>query len=126
MKQMLTMQQRTVLSLIPRGAETKMLISDIAKITQLSSREVSKVISELRSKFLVPIVASRAPHDAGVFVARTEEERSMGLISYAEQLNSMSMNYQVLSKCHLDDWEKSINVDLIDFSNNDDTSSNAG
>lgn len=120
------MNYRSVLAAVPVGADEKVPISSIAKLTNLSYRQVSEIIFNLRVQYSVPIVSSRSIKDGGVFIAVNEEQRKIGLAAYSRQINSMSKSYEILSKCDLNSWRGLMRHNLISFNDNEVADNSAG
>ena len=105
----LTIIEKGVLDLIPRGPETKVSINYISRMTSLDERSIYEVVNRLRSKG-VPVCAKRngSEKDRGYYIARTIEERDEGLAAYKSQIVDMQkMVYQVES-VDLDSGEKEL------------------
>ena len=105
----LTIIEKGVLDLIPRGPETKVSINYISRMTSLDERSIYEVVNRLRRK-CVPVCAKRngSEKDRGYYIARTIEERDEGLAAYKSQIVDMQkMVYQVES-VDLDSWEKEL------------------
>lgn len=105
----LTIIEKGVLDLIPRGSETKVSINYISRMTSLDERSIYEVVNRLRSKG-VPVCAKRngSEKDRGYYIAKTIEERDEGLAAYKSQIVDMQkMVYQV-ENVDLDSWEKEL------------------
>ncbi len=64
-----------VLRQIPRGIEKPVTVAEISRITGISVRSVHSIISELVTRYGVPIGGVRADGRHGVFIATNEAER---------------------------------------------------
>ncbi|MFZ4866683.1 hypothetical protein [Enterococcus casseliflavus] len=100
----LTIIERSVLELIPRGFERKIKVPDICSIIDLEERDVKTVIQMLRSKG-VPIVSVRG-YEGGMFIAITEEERQIGLRAFRSQFKSMEKTIRSIENADLFNWSK--------------------
>lgn len=102
----LTIIEKGVLDLIPRGSQTKASINYISRMTSLDKRSIYEVVNRLRSKG-IPVCAKRngIEKDRGYYIAKTDEERDEGLAAYKSQIVDMQkMVYQV-ENADLECWE---------------------
>lgn len=102
----LTIIERKVLELIPRGTESKAKTAYISNIIGLSVREVNAVVYSLRRKG-VPVLAKRG-FDSGLYIAMNQEELATGLMAFKSQQNSMAETIELLEKANVNDWHKYI------------------
>lgn len=100
----LTIIERAVVELIPRGRERRTTTREIGKLVDLDSREVFAVIQQARRKG-VPIVASRRDN-GGLFIATNEEERSEGLRPLEAQYESTRETIENIRGADLNNWQK--------------------
>jgi len=103
----LSVIEKGVLDLIPRGSETKVSINYISRMTSLDERSIYEVINRLRSKG-VPVCAKRNGYkqDRGYYIAKTVEERDEGLAAYKSQIVDMQKLVHQVENVDLDSWEK--------------------
>ena len=106
-KHKLTTIQRRILRQIPEGIERPVKIADIARITRIKERTVNSVIRQLTAKG-IPIVSFRIGENKGVFIATTEYERALGLVSYEHQKNEMERRINDVRQADLKHWKKYI------------------
>ena len=104
--QELTIIEKSVLELIPRGSERKVKVTELSKLIDLNEREVKAVIESLRTKG-IPIVSVRGA-EGGLFVAITEEEREIGLRAFRNQQQSMERTISYIEQADLANWQKQV------------------
>ncbi|MDU5511620.1 hypothetical protein [Enterococcus gilvus] len=106
----LTIIEKGVLDLIPRGSEIKVSINYISRMTSLDERSIYEVVNRLRSKG-VPVCAKRngPEKDRGYYIAKTIEERDEGLAAYKSQIVDMQKMVYEVENVDLDTWEKELN-----------------
>lgn len=103
----LTVIESKVLSLIPRGSERKTSLTEIEKLIDLDIRSIQATIHSLIRKG-VPVVAVRSLTDGGLFIAKTDEERELGLKSLESQALDMQRRAQLVRQADLDNWDQNI------------------
>lgn len=96
-----------VLKLIP-SSEKRITTREISKLLRISERQVFSSTERLK-KAGVPIVSERIGNK-GMFIARTEEERQIGLTSFRSQIRAMEERLKQVENARLETW----NYDLKD------------
>lgn len=96
-----------VLKLIP-SSEKRITTREISKLLRISERQVFSSTERLK-KAGVPIVSERIGNK-GIFIARTEEERQIGLTSFRSQIRAMEERLKQVENARLETW----NYDLKD------------
>lgn len=96
-----------VLKLIP-SSEKRITTREISKLLRISERQVFSSTERLK-KAGVPIVSERIGNK-GMFIARTEEERQIGLTSFKNQIRAMEERLKQVENARLETW----NYDLKD------------
>lgn len=96
-----------VLKLIP-SSEKRITTREISKLLRISERQVFSCTERLK-KAGVPIVSERIGNK-GMFIARTEEERQIGLTSFRSQIRAMEERLKQVENARLETW----NYDLKD------------
>lgn len=103
----LSIIESEVLSLIPRGAERKISLTEIGKSIDLDVRSIQATINSLIKKG-VPCVAVRSLINGGLFIAETDEERERGLKSLERQALDMQRRAELVRQADLVNWHKNI------------------
>lgn len=101
----LTAREAEVIRLIPRGAERKIAMKDLASLAGMDTRAVQDIISSAKKKG-VPIISSRKAKDHGYYIAETEAERRNGLVNLKHQANEILAGIDGITSADLDNWEK--------------------
>ena len=101
----LTAREAEVIRLIPRGAERKIAMKDLASLAGMNTRAVQDIISSAKKKG-VPIISSRKAKDHGYYIAETEAERRNGLVNLKHQANEILAGIDGITSADLDNWEK--------------------
>lgn len=96
-----------VLKLIP-SSEKRITTGEISKLLGISVRQVFSSTERLK-KAGVPIVSERIGNK-GMFIARTEKERQIGLTSFKSQIRAMEERLKQVKNAKLETW----NYDLKD------------
>lgn len=99
----LTNNDIRVLRLLKTGADHKITRRQLEEKTKLSTRNLFDSIEVLRSQG-IPIMASRKPHDAGYYIAKTEAEKKQGIAQYKQQLATEQHNLELLEKANVDNY----------------------
>lgn len=105
--QELTIIEQAVLDLIPRGGAIKRSSAEIAPVLDLEKRDIQAVVSRLIKKG-VPIVAKRDGKycERGYYIATTEEERKIGLLSLKRQQVETEERIRLVEQADLKNWSK--------------------
>lgn len=104
MKKNLSRNEDVILSLIPRGSERKISTTEIQNSTDLSIRDIRKVIRNL-VLYGVPIVGNRSGDNKGMYIATTELERSQGLVQFTSQIEDMVRRRNAIKNADLRHWQ---------------------
>lgn len=103
----LTIIEKAVLELIPRGIERKIAISELVSLVGIDERSMYTIINNLRKKG-VPICAKRSGENRGYYVATNEEEKERGLASYKSQVKDMRELINAIEKADISNWMENI------------------
>lgn len=103
----LTIIEKAVLELIPKGLERKISISELASMVGIDERSIYTIINNLRKKG-VPVCAQRSGKDRGYFIATNEQEKADGLASYRSQYKDMGHLIDVIEKADVSNWMENI------------------
>lgn len=101
----LTAREAKVIRLIPRGADRKITMKELASLAGTSTRTARIIILSAKKKG-VPIVSSRKSGDSGYSIAETEAERRNGLVNLKHQANEILAGVEGVANADLDNWEK--------------------
>ena len=99
--------ERVVLSLIPISDERRINIKDIVEQTNLSTRQVKRVIDQLINKYGIVIVGVRNGR-TGYFIPVTDEARQEGVLPLKAQAIREFKRVNKIQKGNLDEWKKYI------------------
>lgn len=97
--------ERVVLSLIPISDERRINIKDIVEQTNLSTRQVKRVIDQLINKYEIVIVGVRNGR-TGYFIPVTDEARQEGVLPLKAQAIREFKRVNKIQKGNLDEWKK--------------------
>lgn len=97
--------ERVVLSLIPVSDERRINIKDIVAQTNLSTRQVKRVIDQLINKYGIVIVGVRNGR-TGYFIPVTDEARQEGVLPLKAQAIREFKRVNKIQKGNLDEWKK--------------------
>ena len=97
--------ERVVLSLIPISDERGINIKDIVEQTNLSTRQVKRVIDQLINKYGIVIVGVRNGR-TGYFIPVTDEARQEGVLPLKAQAIREFKRVNKIQKGNLDEWKK--------------------
>lgn len=97
--------ERVVLSLIPISDERRINIKDIVEQTNLSTRQVKRVIDQLINKYGIVIVGVRNGR-TGYFIPVTDEARREGVLPLKAQAIKEFKRVNKIQKGNLDEWKK--------------------
>lgn len=97
--------ERVVLSLIPISDERRINIKDIVAKTNLSTRQVKRVIDQLINKYGIVIVGVRNGR-TGYFIPVTDEARQEGVLPLKAQAIREFKRVNKIQKGNLDEWKK--------------------
>lgn len=100
----LTARECKIIRLIPRGAERKITMHDLAMLANMRTRAVQDIVSKAKKKG-VPILSSRKAGNSGYYIATTEEERSKGIVNLRHQSNEILAGIEGITSANLDKWE---------------------
>ena len=99
--------ERVVLSLIPISDERRINIKDIVEQTNLSTRQVKRVIDQLINKYGIVIVGVRNGR-TGYFIPVTDKARQEGVLPLKAQAIKEFKRVNKIQKGNLDEWKKYI------------------
>lgn len=99
--------ERVVLSLIPVSDERRINIKDIVAQTNLSTRQVKKIIDQLINNYGIVIVGVRNGR-TGYFIPVTDEARQEGVLPLKAQAIKEFKRVNKIQKGNLDEWKKYI------------------
>lgn len=102
--QQVTATEVQVIALIPKGEDSKVTMTDLARLASLDTRTVQNIISSAKKKG-VPILSSRKAGDSGYYIATTEEERRRGLATLRHQIKEISAGIEGVEGADLDQWQ---------------------
>ena len=97
--------ERVVLSLIPISDERRINIKDIVAKTNLSTRQVKRVIDQLINKYGIVIVGVRNGR-TGYFIPVTDEARQEGVLPLKAQAIKEFKRVNKIQNGNLDEWKK--------------------
>ena len=97
--------ERVVLSLIPISDERRINIKDIVAKTNLSTRQVKRVIDQLINKYGIVIVGVRNGR-TGYFIPVTDEARQEGVLPLKAQAIREFKRVNNIQKGNLEEWKK--------------------
>lgn len=97
--------ERVVLSLIPISDERRINIKDIVEQTNLSTRQVKRVIDQLINKYGIVIVGVRNGR-TGYFIPVTDEARQEGVLPLKAQAIREFKRVNKIQNGNLDEWKK--------------------
>lgn len=103
--QQVTATEVQVIALIPKGEDSKVTMTDLARLASLDTRTVQNIISSAKKKG-VPILSSRKAGDSGYYIATTEEERRRGLATLRHQIKEISAGIEGVEGADLDRWQR--------------------
>lgn len=104
-KQQVTATEAQVISLIPKGEDRKVTMTDLARLAALDTRTVQNLISSSKKKG-VPILSSREAGNSGYYIATTESERQRGLANLRHQIKEISAGIEGVEGADLDSWQR--------------------
>lgn len=99
--------ERVVLSLIPVSDERRINIKDIVAKTNLSTRQVKKIIDQLINDYGIVIVGVRNGR-TGYFIPVTDKARQEGVLPLKAQAIKEFKRVNKIQKGNLDEWKKYI------------------
>lgn len=105
MSKQMTPIERVVLSLIPISDERRINIKDIVEQTNLSTRQVKRVIDQLINKYGIVIVGVRNGRTV-YFIPVTDEARQEGVLPLKAQAIREFKRVNKIQKGNLDEWKK--------------------
>ena len=110
MAKSLSLNEGRVLNVIPRTNERPMRINDIAELLKLERRSVQSIIETLISDYGVPIVSLRSGsyEHKGVYIATSDEEREIGLVSLRSQVLENTKRIKAVEDADLKNWQDNI------------------
>ena len=88
--------EMTVLAILKKGRANATTGGEITTITGYNSRLISSAISNLVSRYGVPIIGARVGIRNGYYIAETREELLEGLISLKNQVKNEQKRLDVL------------------------------
>ena len=108
-KKELSVIDSSILTMIPRGKERKVPLTEISQAVGIDDRSVQAVISKLIIVYGVPICASRGVNsDNGFYIPITEKERIEGLQSIKMQTINMTQRIKSVEAADLNTWNETL------------------
>lgn len=101
----MTPNELVVLSPIPISDERRINIKDIVAKTNLSTRQVKKIIDQLINKYGIVIVGVRNGR-TGYFIPVTDEARQEGVLPLKAQAIREFKRVNKIQNGNLDEWKK--------------------
>lgn len=93
---------KRLFSLIPRGNERLVSVSDLANALDTDVRHIQGMIYNLVVKFGIPVCSYRGEYQSGVFIPVNESQRIDGLVTIKEQVRSTSVRISAVEEANLD------------------------
>lgn len=97
----LSKNEKEVVSLLHKGAESAIKANDIAKITGIKSRNVRDIISSLITIEHYPIGSTRALPNQGYYLITNEQEKNATVSSLESQIKTMNQRVSTLKAIKL-------------------------
>lgn len=105
MKNGLSIIEKNVLSLIPRGMDNRKTLQIISEPIDLNPRELQSVINSLIFKHHIPIVAIRK---GGIYIPLSENERIDGLQGLKNQTTDQLKRISIVESIDLSNWQTKV------------------
>lgn len=106
----LTIIERSVLELIPRGFERKIKVPDICSIIDLDKHFVSKSMTIAKQLVNFQTLGNLSNEALYLVATLPEEERTTGLKAFKNQYKSMEQTITNIEQADLKNWQESLKI----------------
>ena len=100
----LNKNEKEVVSLLHKGAESAIKANDIAKITGIKSRNIRDIIYSLITLDNYPIGSTRALPNQGYYLISNEQERNATIAVLESQIRNMKKRVSILKDIQINDF----------------------